>query len=332
MNLATQVQTNIVRKRLARKGETLLVGVSGGSDSIALLHVLSGLQHALAFQLRAVHFNHQLRTDCRQDEELVQRFCHSLNVPCRIVRLTVKRTKNQSSVEDAARQSRLRHLKRISKKHGAERVALAHHRDDCAETVLMHILRGTGLQGLKGIPPQTRFNALTIIRPFYNVPKADILRYLRTNKIQHREDYTNREDCYLRNTVRRKLIPFIERHYQPNIKELLFQLANISADDYACLAAYGQKQFRRVLIPGSSAGTVKIHLQRLVKLHPSLQRIIFRLAYEKLQGDLTRLTLKHVQEIEDLVENRKLDALVHLPNRVTVCKAEHTLILKRRKP
>ena len=331
MDFTAQVKTNIIRQHLVRKGDTLLVGVSGGSDSVALLHVLDRLRHIFAFQLLAVHFNHQLRKDAERDESFVEQFCHSLHIPCQSVRLTIKRTKNQSSVEDNARQARLRHLKRISKKHGADKIALAHHRDDCAETVLMHILRGTGLQGLKGIPPQTRLNSLTIIRPLYNISKKDIRQYLRVHKIQYREDTTNQEELYFRNIIRKRLLPYIEKHYQPNIKELLFQLAGLCADDYDCLASYGQQHFKRILIPGLPSGVLRLHQAKLAQLHPSLQRVIYRLAYEELHGDRTRLTLKHVQEIEDLLANRKEGALVHLPNGITVRKTTPALILQRRK-
>ncbi|MFA5261599.1 MAG: tRNA lysidine(34) synthetase TilS [Candidatus Omnitrophota bacterium] len=330
MDITAQVKANMIRKHLVRKGDTLLVGVSGGSDSIALLHVLRRLQHILAFRLLAVHFNHQLRADASGDEKFVEQVCRDLNVSCQSIRLTIKRTKNQSSLEDNARQARLRHLGRLSEKHQADKVVLAHHRDDCAETVLMHILRGAGLQGLKGIPPQTELNSLTIIRPFYNISKNDILRYLRANKIKYREDSTNQDDYYFRNAIRKKLLPYIEKNYQPKIRELLFQLASLCAEDYNCLALYGQKYFKRLQLPGPPSGAVKLHQKKLAQLHPSLQRVIYRLAYENLQGDLTRLTLKHAQEIEDLIMNRKEGASVHWPNGITVCKETPALIFKRR--
>ncbi len=329
-DITSQVKTNIIRKHLVRKGDTLLIGVSGGSDSIALLHVLSRLRHLLAFQILAVHFNHQLRDDASSDEKFVGQFCRSLNVPCQSVRLTIQRTKDQSSLEENARQARLFHLARLTKKHQADKVVLAHHRDDCAETVLMHILRGAGLQGLRGIPPQTGLNSLTIIRPFYNVPHKDILQYLRAHKIQYREDSTNQDAYYFRNAIRKKLLPYIEKNYQPKIKELLFQLASLCAEDYDCLVETGRQCLKKVLRPGAPERTVKLHQKKLAQMHPSLQRIVLRLAYEKLQGDLTRLTLKHAQEMEDLLINRKEGASVHLPNGILVRKEAPDIILKRR--
>ncbi len=330
MDITAQVKTNILRKHLVRKGDTLLVGVSGGSDSIALLHVLSRLQHILAFRLLAVHFNHQLRDDATGDEQFVKEVCRYLNVSFQSIRLTIKRTQDQSSLEENARQARLRHLERLTQKYRADKVVLAHHRDDCAETVLMHILRGAGLQGLKGIPPQTKLHAITIIRPFYNIPKDDILRYLRANKIRYRKDSTNEDSYYFRNAIRKKLLPHIEKNYQPQIRELLFQLASLTAEDYEFLASHGQKTFKKISFPGPGAGTVKLQLKKLAQLHPSLQRVIYRLAYEKLQGDLTRLTLQHVREIEDLITNRKEGASVHWPNGIKVCKKTPALIFQRR--
>ncbi len=332
MDLIAQVKKNIQEKNLVPLGGSLLAGVSGGSDSMALLHVLGCIRYEYGLRVRVVHFNHQLRLDAGKDQSLVENFCQQNQIACQSFPLKVRRTKDQSSVEDCARQLRLEKFLSLSKKWGTQTIALAHHRDDCAETVLMRILRGTGLQGLQGILPRKKIGSLTLVRPFFNVSKTAVLAHIKKHKIPFRDDPSNRSMEFFRNRVRLKLLPYLEKNYQTNIRELLFQLASLSAEDYQFLLECANDQFKKILRSKTTRRHIKLDLQAFRDLHPCLQKMVTRLACERIQGDLNRLSLKHFAEIEDLICHRPARSCVDLPKGLTVTKTTAYIIFQQRNP
>ena len=323
MDFIAKVKTTILRHRLLQSGNTVLVGVSGGPDSVALLHTLHKLRHPLGLKILVVHVNHQLRRSANTDQRFVERLGETLQLPTRSFRVRIQKTHRQSSLEELAREKRLQTLVRFARQKKAHCIALGHHRDDLAETVLMRILRGTGLLGLQAILPTREIQGIRIIRPFLEVRRMEILNFLQKKKITFRLDPTNRHTHFFRNKIRLHLLPLLEREYQPNITEVLAQLSCNAAIDYDYLRQQTEKKLfdlrRHSRIP----------VQRLLEIHPSLRHMMMRFLIAQLQGDLNRLTATHLAEIDDLMKNRPEKSVVHLPGGLSIRKDKNHLIIKK---
>ena len=206
--LTTVVLTWCRQQNLTLSGRTILCAVSGGRDSMALLHVLLRLSTEIGFSVAAAHYNHLLRESAGRDEELVRSYCAQHGIPlsvgCGDVRAYAKT--NGTSIEDAARTMRYAFLRETAEECGADYIATAHHRQDNAETLLLHLLRGSGLQGLGGIAPVRD----GLIRPLLEADRRDIDAYVTQNGIPYAEDETNLDIAYTRNRLRLELLPLLE--------------------------------------------------------------------------------------------------------------------------
>lgn len=312
---------------LIKPGGTVLVGVSGGADSMCLLDLFCRLRHSLGIHVVCAHVNHHLRRSSDGDERFVQKFSKQSGVPFISVSLKLKKSKGKSSIEETAREARLKALVRLAQRSHADSIALAHQQDDAAETVLMRVLRGTGLQGLQGILPRRKIYDFPFIRPLLDLSRKDIEAYLRSRHLTYRTDPTNRQLHFFRNRIRLELLPLLERRYQSNCKTVLANLAQTAALDYDYLRKEAQRILARVRKKTKSAVTLNIAAMK--KIHPALRRMLIRLAVEELQGDLHRLTLMHLKEVEDLIDHRPQGAIVHLPDGLAIGKNKAVLSLCR---
>jgi tRNA(Ile)-lysidine synthase len=331
MNIIQKTKESIKRYSLLNTGDRVLVGVSGGPDSIALLHILNKLRYELGINLYVSHINHQLRKSADADQKFVQDLCKSLNIPCYVLKLNMKNIRNKGSLEEIARKKRFDGFIRTAGANKANVIALAHHQDDLAETVLMRILRGTGLLGLQGILPKRKFSGLQVIRPFLDIPKRDIDVFLKKSNIKYRIDPTNKQACFFRNKIRLELLPKLKKNYNNNISEVLAHLADNTAVDYDYLHNQGQKSLKKLSMPTQRKNQIKLSLSPLKKLHPSLLRMVIRLSIEQLKGDMRRLTLNHINEVEDLIHNRPEGAVVNLAGNIYLTKQKSALSLALRK-
>jgi tRNA(Ile)-lysidine synthase len=221
---------------MMRPGERVGVAVSGGADSAALLLLLEELRQKLGIILSVVHFNHQLRGKASDaDERFVAKLAAKHELPIHVGRADVasKAKREKANLEDAARRARYEYFARLVEGGSVTRVAVAHTADDQAETVLAHILRGTGLAGLGGIHPLAQH----VVRPLLEVRRAELRAYLRSKKQNWREDATNQDTARTRARIRKKLLPFLEKQFQPAIVKHLNSLAELARDDEAFLDA-----------------------------------------------------------------------------------------------
>lgn len=316
-----KVKNTIKRYNLIRKGDKIVVAVSGGPDSIALLYLLNNLRKELKLSLHIAHLDHMLRKDSYRDAGFVKGLAQRLKIPVTIERINVRELAKQGSIEEIARNARLGFLFSVAKEIKADKVALGHNFDDQAETVLMRILRGTGLCGLSGILPERNIAGYKIIRPLIEVKRKEIEAFLKKRKVKPRRDTSNLEDVYFRNKIRNRLLPLLEKGYNKNIKEVLSNMAQTSGNDYDYLLKIADR------VAGKSGA--KINLRRFLKLHPSIQRLVLRLLIARVKGDMRRLTFKHIKEIEDLILNRPINSVVDLPKGVSVVKKKYLSIYRR---
>lgn len=296
--LEEKVLQTIVKNELIKNGDKIVIGVSGGPDSIALLDVLIKLQSKIKFNIIVAHINHMIRDEAIDDQKYVEQYCKNKNIPCFVKQEKVEELAKQEKIgtEEAGRNLRYNFFNEVLEKTNSNKIATAHTKNDNAETVLMNILRGTGTSGLKGIKAKRDDK---YIRPLIECERKEIEEYCSENNLEPRIDKTNMENIYTRNKIRNLLIPYIQKEFNPNIIEALNRLSQISSieNEYLetkTIETYEEikeeetkeqiilnlKKFnnqdvviknRIVLYTinrlfGSSSGIEKIHLQDIIKL------------------------------------------------------------------
>src|SRR5574337_2080525 len=226
--LVYRVVRTVRSRNLFLCGQHILVAVSGGPDSVALVSILHRLRSSWKLTVSAVHCNYGLRGDeSEEDQQFVEAFCRELGVPLHVRRVGLHVDGRKTSLQAEARDLRYQVMQEIAEKCGADRIAVGHTADDQAETVLLWMLRGAGLTGLSGMPA---FRDNHIIRPLYETKRQEILTYLRTAGLSFREDSSNFKLLYLRNRVRKELIPILTR-LVPSSLDALCRLADICRED-----------------------------------------------------------------------------------------------------
>jgi len=284
---------------LVSSQEKLLVAVSGGQDSVCLLHILVKLQEELGVRLHVAHLNHQLRgAEAEADARYVSQLAHQLGIPDTIERRDVKSYQAQQriSLEEAAREVRYTFLAEVAKSVGADRVAVGHTIDDHIETILMHLIRGTGTRGLRGLQPKQNRNSLTIIRPLLPVSRQETADYCHHHQLMPRVDASNLSLSPLRNRIRHQLLPLLHS-YNPGVREALLRTARIASDDLAFLDKEIGQLWGKVACQVEN--TVILDKGRFLGLPSALKRHLLRTSIERLLGNLMDIETRHIEEIMD---------------------------------
>ena len=219
MTFIESIKNTCLTHKLLSRGDRIVVGVSGGPDSIALLYALEALHHDFGLQLFVAHLNHGLRPESIPEQAYVKELAKKLGLP--LFTKTVHLQKIKGSLEEKAREARIAFLVDTTKKVNAHAIALGHHQDDLAETILMRMIRGTGPMGIKCILPKRTIQGITFIRPLLETNRCAIEKFLKTRKIRFYVDASNLDTQFLRNKIRHHLIPLLEKNYNPSIKKTL---------------------------------------------------------------------------------------------------------------
>jgi tRNA(Ile)-lysidine synthase len=327
--LLRRVQQTIQNYHMFERGHTLLVAVSGGPDSMALLHALSQLREPYATQLFIAHLNHQMRRSATQDARFVRATAHSLGIPCITHSFDVPAywRRHKLSPEDAARRVRYAFLHTTAKAVAAQHIALGHTADDQAETVLFRLLRGSGLRGLCGIPPVRR----PIIRPLIQVQRRDVIVYLHKHRIPFRDDPSNRQRRYTRNRIRLALLPQLQKSYNPRLVQTLCTTAELLAADEAALQEVVRERFSAARVPATPE-QVHLRVAMITTLSPALQRRVLREALAEAVGDLQEFTHTHLAHIMVLLRTEAGTKWLALPGGTVVERRYDRLIFHRQMP
>lgn len=245
--MKNKVLNTIKKYNLIQENDKIVIGVSGGPDSICLLHILNGLKEKLNFEIVVAHINHMIRKEAEEETQYVKNFCDKLGIKCYIKRIDVidKSNKEKIGTEEAGRKARYDFFDEVLNIVNANKIATAHNENDNAETVLMNIFRGAGTSGLKGIEP-IRDNKY--IRPIIECERSEIEEYCRVNKLQPKIDKTNFENVYTRNKIRNVLIPEIKKEFNPNIIESLNKLSILSRQENNFIQKYAKNIMENELI------------------------------------------------------------------------------------
>ena len=256
--LKEEVLKTIETYNLIEKNDKIVIGVSGGPDSICLLHVLYGLKEKLGIEIVVAHVNHMLRDVADLETEYVQKFCKKLRIECYVKKadiLEISKTQKKGT-EEVGRQVRYDFFDEVAKKTNSNKIATAHNSNDRAETVILNILRGSGLSGLKGIEP-IRDNKY--IRPLINTDRQDIENYCNDNKLEPKFDKTNNENIYTRNKVRNTVIPYIKKEFNPNIIKTINRLSSLATEENEYLQAITKQEFENLLIEKTDNIILDLH-------------------------------------------------------------------------
>jgi tRNA(Ile)-lysidine synthase len=351
--LARRLLESLRRAGMLRAGERVGVGVSGGADSVALLMLLLELREEIGIVLSVAHLNHKLRVLASDtDEKFVAKLAakHGLEFHVESVDVAAQARREKTNLEDAGRRARNAFFARLVAEGKVDRVAVAHTADDQAETVLAHILRGTGLAGLGGIHPRTE----CVIRPLLNVRRAELRAYLRSKKQKWREDATNQDTARTRARIRKKLLPLLEREFQSGAVEHLAALAELAREDEQFLELLAQE--RCAALTKKAAGETRIALSGLLqplgkgdfnsedtgdteknkvegteRSKALTKRMLRRLIEERKRerGQSTgQITAQHIAAVLDLAMHGQSGKVVQLPGGVDVRRERDELVFQ----
>lgn len=326
MDLIRDIKRTITDHHLFKSGTTVVVGVSGGADSVCLLHCLNQLQFELGIRLHVAHVHHGLRKSADTDRNFVERLAKQLHLSFSTTELNPKSFAKNRSLEEVAREERFGALIKTARKEKSSTIALGHTQDDLAETVLMRIIRGTGLLGMQGILPARKIKGMDFVRPLIEIKRTDIEKFLSKRKLPFRKDPSNKSQKFFRNKIRLHLLPLLEQHYNPKIRATLANLAANAFFDYEFLESEAQRTLKRLQRKKGGGNEIVLQLREVQKLHPAVRRLLLRLAIEQIKGDTRRLTATHSKEMEELIFRRPCGSIVNLPG-IAVHKGKTSLLL-----
>ena len=319
------VEGAIWRHHMLASGDTVVVGVSGGPDSVALLHCLVALREKWCVRLVVAHLNHQLRGETAdQEAAFVERLARTLTIPCDIDSREVAAygAEHRMSIQEAAREVRYAFYDEVATRHGAGKIAVGHQANDNAESMLIHLLRGTGPKGLAGIPPVRDGR---IIRPLIDASRGQILRFLQEGGFEYVRDRSNLDPKYLRTRIRHEMLPFMKERFNPGVVDALTRLASILRREEDFLNSQVDRAFQD-LVQGQKTDRITLSAPGLARLHPALLRRVVRQAVWSIRGDLKRLGHDHVEAVVPLARGPLPSGRLDLPNGVQVVRDRDDVI------
>jgi tRNA(Ile)-lysidine synthase len=326
MTLAAAVLRAIRRDALVEPGGRVVVALSGGPDSVALVYLLRELQDAGHVTLAGVaHFNHQLRgAEADADEAFCRSLAAELALPieCGTADVRLAAGQQRRSIEDAARALRYGFLEQAADRLAANAIAVGHSRDDQAETFLLRLLRGSGPRGLAGILPR----AGRVVRPLLDVPRAELRAYVASRGLAFRDDATNNDLAIPRNRVRHELLPYLERELSPGITGILAREAAIARDDEAHLQEAAVDLAASIVLSRSETGEpLELDAAALTSLRPALAGRIARMALQA-RAPGRFVGYEPIERLLDFARSGKTGAALSLPGQQAVRKGQHIVL------
>lgn len=309
--LEQKILKTIKKYELIKNGDNIVVGVSGGPDSMALLNALINIRKNsnFKFTITVAHINHMIRVEADEETKYVQNFCKQNNIECFIKKEKVEKiAKNEKiGTEEAGRKVRYSFFDEVAKKVNANKIATAHNANDNAETVLMNIIRGSGTSGLKGIEP-IRENKY--IRPLINSTRTEIEEYCEEQNLTPKIDKSNMENIYTRNKIRNQLIPYIKENFNPNIITSLNRLSNLAANENNFIQKKVEESYKEVLIKEvlgnkevQGKKEIIIDLKKFNKLDLVIKNRLMLYTIVRVLGASKNIEKVHIEDLVKLCSN-----------------------------
>jgi tRNA(Ile)-lysidine synthase len=325
----TRIRHTISVFQMLKNGDSVLVGVSGGPDSIALLQALVELSKTCPMRLGVAHLNHGLRgEESDSDEAFVLSSANALGLPCYIEKKSIfhDHSSKRISIEEAGREARYAFFNQVADREGFDKIAVGHHADDTAEIILINLIRGSGPSGLKGIPSVRG----KIIRPLIGVSRELILSYLKYNQIKYRIDSSNADQRFVRNKIRHQLLPILKSQYNPNISVALNRLGHLLSTEEEWLSQYIDQALEQCT-HSKELHCIVLYIEKLQKLHLSIQRRVIRRSICHVKCDLRRISFAHVDAVMDLFKHDSKDLQLDLPDRIRIRTQKGLVLITKEK-
>ena len=302
VNLEDKILNTIKEYNLIRTDDIVLVAVSGGPDSMCLLNSLLELKDKLKIKkIIVAHVNHMLRKEAKEETEYVEKFCKDKNIEIYIKYVNIKEisVNNKISEELAGREERYNFFNEISKKVGANKIAIAHNYNDNAETVLMHLIRGSGISGLAGINLNREGK---IIRPIIKCNRKEIEQYCRIKNLNPKYDKSNEDNIYVRNKIRNQLIPCIQKEFNPNIIETLNRLSEVIYKEDKFMEKLAEKAYSTVCYE-ELPNKIILNLKKFNCLDNAIKPRVIMCVTKKIFGNTKGIEKIHIEDIIKLCNN-----------------------------
>ena len=295
-----KVLDTIKKFNMITSGDKVVIGVSGGPDSITLLNILNKFKEYLNINIFVAHINHKIRVEADEETEYVHNFCNNIGVECYIkeVKVEEEAKKLKIGTEEAGRNIRYEFFEEVAKKVGANKIATAHNSNDNAETVLMNIIRGTSIAGLKGIE---KVRDEKYIRPLIECSREEIEDYCANQKLNPKYDKSNNENIYTRNKIRNLLIPYLKKEFNPNIVEGINRLSTLATQYEQFLNKIVENEYQKLLI--SENNEIILDLKEFNKLDYVIKSKVILYTISKVFGKTSGIEKKHIDDIIKLCNN-----------------------------
>ena len=304
MKLQDKVLKTIQKYNLIRSGDSIVIGVSGGPDSMTLLNVLINLKQKLEIsKIVVATVNHMIREEAEEETKFVENFCESHGIEFYLKKVDVQEEARSKkiSTELAGRNARYDFLEEVLKKTGSNKIATAHNSNDNAETVLMNLLRGSGVSGLKGIE---KIRDGKFIRPIIECKRSEIEQYCLENKLNPRYDKTNNENTYTRNKIRNMLIPYIEENFNPNIVDSLNRLSTIATKEDEYIHKIVENSFKNIVITADMGKKeIILDLKKFNELDEVIKSRLILYTISEILGTSQGIEKIHIEDIIKLCGN-----------------------------
>ncbi len=324
-NLEKRVRKTIRDHGMLFVGEHVVVAVSGGPDSTALLLCLHAIAPDLQLKLTAAHLNHQIRgAEADADEAFVREMSAGLGIPFISETIDIKqqaKTEKQN-LEELARQRRYDFLLRTARDAGAQKIAVGHTLNDQAETALFRFLRGSGIEGLSAIHPVVQG---TVIRPLLECSRDSVLRYLKRLGAGHREDLTNKDFRHSRNRIRQELLPYLEKHFNPQLTATLAREAGLAREAWSFIESQSKASLEKIRYRTGEG--ISLRIADFLKIHPALQKQVLREALREWLGSLRGIASSHIEAFLSLFQTGRSGAQVQFPHGCAAIRQFHSVIL-----
>ena len=302
--MINKVLQTIKKYNLIENWDRLVLGVSGGPDSICMLSILNKIRNdeknKLQFEIVVAHINHMIRVEAKDDEIFVKQFCEKINVPFYSKSIDIQKIANNNKVgtEEAGRNERYKFFDEILEKTHSNKIAIAHNKNDKVETMIMNILRGSGISGLKGIEP---IKNNKYIRPLIECERFEIEQYCKDNNIEARIDKTNFENVYTRNKIRNIIIPYIKKEFNPNIIQTMDRLSELVKEEDEFLEKLVQKIYKELLIEEKTKEIV-LDLKKFNKEEKVIKSRLLLYTISRLLGTTKGIEKVHIEDVIVLIE------------------------------
>ena len=299
------VLKTIKKYNLIENGDKIVLGVSGGPDSIAMLNILNDIRNDknlhMKFDIIVAHVNHLIREEAKDDEMFVKDFCEKINVPFYSKSIDVQKIANNNKMgtEEAGRNARYDFFDEILEKTNSNKIAIAHNKNDKIETIIMNILRGSGIAGLKGIEP---IKNNKYIRPLIECERMEIEQYCKLNNIDARIDRTNFENIYTRNKIRNIVIPYIKQEFNPNIIQTMDRLSELVKEEDEYLEETVENKYKELIIEENKQQIV-MNLKGFNKQEKVIKSRLLLYTISRLLGTTKGIEKIHIEDVIKLCEN-----------------------------